>query len=44
MAAGLTDKLMSFEDIAGLIEAAAAKPNRPAAYKKRPQRWRKRMG
>ena len=37
MASGLTDKLMSFEDIAGLIEAAAAKPNRPAAYKKRLQ-------
>lgn len=37
MAAGLTDKLMSFEDIAGLIEAAARKPGRPKTYKKRAQ-------
>ncbi len=37
MAAGLTDKLMSFEDIAGLIEAAAQKPERPKTYKKRLQ-------
>jgi IS1 family transposase len=37
MAAGLTDKLMSFEDIAGLIEAAARKPGRPKTYKKRLQ-------
>lgn len=36
MASGLTDKLMSFEDIAGLIEAAAAKPNRPKVYRKKP--------
>jgi IS1 family transposase len=37
MAAGLTDKLMSFEDLADLIEKAASKPNRPATYKKRAQ-------
>ena len=37
MAAGLTDKLMSFEDIAGLIGAAARKPGRPKTYKKRLQ-------
>jgi hypothetical protein len=37
MAAGLTDKLMSFEDIAAMIDAAAEKPNRPLTYKKRLQ-------
>ncbi len=36
MAAKLTDKLMGFEDIVALIDAAAAKPNRPASYKKKP--------
>ena len=35
MAAGLTDKLWSMEDIAELVEAAAPKPGRPATYKKR---------
>ena len=35
MAAGLTDKLMNFEDIAALMDAAAPKPGRPATYKKR---------
>jgi IS1 family transposase len=35
MAAGITDKLMSIEDIANLIEAAAPKPGRPKVYKKR---------
>jgi IS1 family transposase len=35
MAAGITDKLMSMEDIANLIEAAAPKPGRPKVYKKR---------
>ena len=35
MAAGITDKLMSMEDIANLIDAAAKKPGRPKTYKKR---------
>lgn len=35
MAAGITDKLMSFEDIVVLIDAAAPKPGRPKTYKKR---------
>lgn len=35
MAAGITDKLMSFEDIVGLIDAAAPKPGRPKTYKKK---------
>jgi IS1 family transposase len=34
MAAGITGKLMSMEDIANLIDAAASKPGRPKAYKK----------
>jgi hypothetical protein len=29
MAAGLTTKLLSMEDVAAMIEAAAAKPDRP---------------
>lgn len=37
MAAGLTDKLMSMEDVVAMIDAAAAKPNRPTSYKKRVQ-------
>lgn len=35
MAAQLTDKLMSFEDLLDLIDAAAPKPGRPKTYKKR---------
>lgn len=35
MAAGLTDKLLSFEDICDLMDAAAPKPGRPVTYKKK---------
>lgn len=35
MAAGLTDKLMSFEDILALVDAAAPPVGRPKTYKKR---------
>lgn len=34
MAANLTDKLMGFEDLVALIDAAAPKPGRPRRYKK----------
>lgn len=34
MAAGHTDKLMSFEDLLALMDAAAPKPGRPKTYKK----------
>ncbi len=34
MAAGLTDKLMGFEDIAAPTDVAAPKPGRPKTYKK----------
>ena len=34
MAANLTDKLMGFEDLIALIDAAAPKPGRPKTYKK----------
>jgi len=37
MAAGITDKLMSMEDIANLIDAAAPAVGRPKTYKKRQQ-------
>ena len=35
MAAGLTSKLMSMEDVVALIDVVAPKPGRPKAYKKR---------
>lgn len=35
MAAGLTDKLMSFEDMIALMDEAAPKSGRPKSYKKR---------
>lgn len=35
MAAGLTDKLLSFEDLIERMDAVAPKPGRPATYKKR---------
>lgn len=35
MASGLTDKLMSMEDVVALIDAVAAKPDRPKLYKRR---------
>lgn len=35
MASGLTDKLLSFDDLVVLMDAAAPKPGRPATYKRR---------
>jgi hypothetical protein len=35
MAAGLSDKLMGFEDLVALMDAAAPKPGRPKSYKRR---------
>jgi len=35
MAAGLTNKLMSMEDLCALMDAVAPKPGRPKTYKKR---------
>lgn len=35
MAAGLTTKLMSFDDICALLDAAAPRPGRPKTYKKK---------
>jgi hypothetical protein len=36
MAAGLTHKLMSFEDIVALMDAAAPAPERSKVYRKKP--------
>ena len=35
MAAGLTDKLLSFEELIARMDEAAPKPGRPKTYKKR---------
>lgn len=35
MAAGLTDKLLSFEDLIAIMDGNAPKPGRPVTYKKR---------
>jgi hypothetical protein len=35
MAAGLTDKLLSFDDLIERMDAVAPKPGRPKVYKKR---------
>lgn len=37
MASGLTDKLLSFEDLIAIMDEAAPKPGRPKTYKKRAQ-------
>jgi hypothetical protein len=36
MAAGITDRVWSVEEIVGLMDAEAPKPGRPKTYKKRP--------
>ena len=35
IAAGLTDKLMGFEDVVALMDAAAPQPDRPKVYRKK---------
>ena len=35
MEAGLTDKLWTWEEIVGMMDAVAPKPGRPKTYKKR---------
>ena len=35
MAAGVSDKLWSMGDVVALVDARAAKPNRPTTYRKR---------
>ena len=35
MAAGLTDRLWTMEDVAEMIDATLPKPGRPTTYKKR---------
>jgi len=37
MAAGLTTKLMGMEDVVAMIDAVAAKPDRPTVYRKKPR-------
>jgi hypothetical protein len=35
MAAGVTERLWEMADLVSIVEAADAKPNRPATYRKR---------
>jgi hypothetical protein len=36
MAAGISDRLFTFEDVAARMDASLPKPGRPEAYRKRP--------
>jgi hypothetical protein len=36
MAAGIADRLFTFEDVVARMDALAPKPGRPKTYKKRP--------